>query len=107
MIRLFDDLLVTCELLIRRKQPEGLVAWAAEGTEMPFVEGKDVVGVVAQREYDVGSVGEPDGEVSVTLDNVLRPCHVTGQERLEPIRSAFDLAQERQLLSGGDFVASR
>jgi hypothetical protein len=30
---------------------------------MSFVEGKDVVSVVAQREYDVGSVGEPDSEV--------------------------------------------
>ncbi len=80
----------------------------ADGAKVALVEGEDVEGVVAICEYDVGGVGEPDVEVGVAFEYGAGRGDVGGRERLEAVRTAFDLGEQGQLLAaaypGGEQV---
>jgi hypothetical protein len=79
-----------------------LVAEGSHGAEVAFVEGEQVEGVVAAGQHYVGGVGEPKVEVGVALEHGAGRGDVGGRERLEAVRAAFDLGEQRQLLPAAD-----
>ncbi len=75
-----------------------MVGERPDGAEVALVQGEEVEGVVSTGEYYVGGVGEPDVEAGVALEHGAGRGDVGGRERLEPVRAAFDLGEQRQLL---------
>jgi hypothetical protein len=69
---------------------------SAQGPKVPLVKSQQVERLVAAREHDDRRVCEPDIEIAMRLDHLMRNGNVAGVERFEPICAARDLSQQSE-----------
>ena len=65
---------------------------------MAFIERKNVQGAVTVRQHHVGSIGEADTKVGITLDDLDNLGHIFFREILQTVRASCDFAEQSQFV---------
>ena len=68
----------------------------SKGSEVAFIERKNVQGAVTVRQHHVGSIGEANTQIGITLDYLARLGHIFFREIRQTVRASCHFAEQSQ-----------